>query len=78
MLQSYQAQLQGNRVIWLGAAPPPLAEPRHVVVVVNESFSDAQPQSLTKTLALARGSLGHASRETVLAELAQSRQAWDR
>ena len=78
MLQSYQAQLQGNQVVWLGAAPPPLAKPRRVVVVMDESANDTQPLSLTEILASARGSLGHASREAVLAELTQSRQAWDR
>jgi len=78
MLQSYQAQLQGNQVVWLGAAPPPLAQPRRVVVVMDESANDTQPLSLTEILARARGSLGHASREAVLNELAQSRQAWDR
>ncbi|MDP2680133.1 MAG: hypothetical protein Q8O85_15630 [Rhodoferax sp.] len=78
MLQSYQAQLQGNQVVWLGAAPPPLAKPRRVVVVMDEAINDNQSLSLTEILARARGSLGHASREAVLAELTQSRQAWDR
>jgi len=78
MLQSYQAQLQGNQVVWLGAAPPPLAQPRRVVVVMDESANDTQPLSLTEILARARGSLGNASREAVLTALAQSRQAWDR
>jgi len=78
MLQSYQAQLQGNQVVWLGAAPPPLAQPRRVVVVMDESANDTQPLSLTEILARARGSLGHASREAVLTELAQSRLARDR
>lgn len=78
MLQSYQAQLQGNQVVWLGAAPPPLAKPRRVLVVMDESATDTQPLSLTEVLARARGSLGHASREAVLADLIQSRQAWER
>lgn len=78
MLQSYQAQLQGNQVVWLGAAPPPLAKPRRVVVVMDESVTDSQPLSLADILTRARGSLGHASREAVLAELDQSRQAWNR
>lgn len=78
MLQSYQAQLQGNQVVWLGAAPPPLTRPRRIVVVMDESVNDTQVLPLKEILARARGSLGHASREAVLTELTQSRQAWDR
>lgn len=78
MLHSYEAQLLGNQVIWLGAVPPPVAQPRRVLVVVEDSADQPQSNSLADILQRARGSLGKGNRETVLAELAQSRQEWER
>lgn len=40
MLHSYEAQLQGNQVIWLGAAPPMRLAPRRVVVVLDDAAND--------------------------------------
>lgn len=30
MLHSYQAQLQGNQMTWIGVPPPPRVQPRRV------------------------------------------------
>jgi hypothetical protein len=78
MLHSYEAQLQGNQVTWLGVPPPPRIQPRRVVVVLNESISEDSPTAITEILQRARGSLGKGNREAVLAELAKSRQEWER
>jgi hypothetical protein len=78
MLHSYEAELQGNQVIWLGAAPPALGQPRRVVVVLEELRDESAPPSLAQILRNARGSLGRGNREAVLAELARSRQEWER
>ncbi|HEY5581027.1 MAG TPA: hypothetical protein VIK56_07675 [Rhodoferax sp.] len=78
MQHSYEAQLQGNQVTWLGIAPPSRVQPRRVVVVLNEPSSEDAPDSISKILQRARGSLGKGNREAVLAELAQSRQEWER
>lgn len=78
MLHSYEAQLQGNQVIWLGTAPPLRTKPRRVVVVVEDPTDESPATPLTEILQRARGSLGQGNREAVLAELAQSRQEWER
>ncbi|MDP2367098.1 hypothetical protein [Rhodoferax sp.] len=78
MLHSYEAQLQGNQVIWLGTAPPPQSNPRRVLVVLDEQPNEAPPSTLADILRRARGALGHGKRELVLAELAKSRQEWER
>jgi len=78
MLHSYEAELQGNQVIWLGAAPPAIAQARRVVVVLEDSTDEQAPSSLAQILRNARGSLGRGNREAVLAELARSRQDWER
>jgi len=77
MLHSYEAELQGNQVIWLGAAPPAIAQARRVVVVLEDSTDEQAPSSLAQILRNARGSLGRGNREAVLAELARSRQEWE-
>ncbi|WP_413892155.1 hypothetical protein [Candidatus Skiveiella danica] len=77
MLHSYEAELQGNQVIWLGAAPPAIAQARRVVVVLEDSTEEQAPSSLAQILRNARGSLGRGNREAVLAELARSRQEWE-
>ena len=78
MLHSYEAELQGNQGIWFGAAPPAIAQPRRVVVVLEDSTDEQAPSSLAQILRNARGSLGRGNREAVLAELARSRQDWER
>ena len=78
MLHSYEAELQGNQVIWLGAAPPPQGQPRRVVVVLEDPTDEQAPSSLAQILRNARGSLGRGNREALLAELARSRQDWER
>lgn len=78
MLHSYEAQLQGNQVIWLGVPPPPQAQPRRVVVVVDEPENEPPATIVMNILQRARGSLGHGSRDAVLAALEQSRQEWER
>lgn len=78
MLHSFDAQLQGNQVIWLGACPPPMTEPRRIVVVVDDAQPEVKSAALTEIFNRARGSLGKGQRETVLAKLAQSRDEWER
>lgn len=78
MLHSYEAQLQGNQVIWLGAAPPHFAQPRRVVVVLEDPTELPPSTALADVFQRARGALGKGSRDAVLAELAQSRQEWER
>jgi hypothetical protein len=78
MLHSFDAQLQGNQVIWLGACPPPVTEPRRIVVVLDDSYAEVKSDVLTHIFNRARGSLGKAKRETILAELAKSRDEWER
>ncbi len=78
MLHSYEAELRGNQVIWLGAPPPSQGHPRRVVVVLEEQQDPSVPPSLAQILRNARGALGKGQREDVLAELARSRQDWER
>ena len=79
MLQSYSAQLQGNQLIWLGSAPEFGPEPLQVLVVLDGGASTAPQRSQVGALmSRARGSLGHKSREQVLADLERSRQDWER
>ncbi len=78
MLHSYPAQLQGNQIVWSDAAPQALTQPRPVLVVLEEPIRETPRISVADVMRRARGSLGHASREDVLAELAQFRQDWER
>lgn len=78
MLHSFDAQLQGNQVIWLGACPPPMTEPRRIVVVLDDAQLEVKSDALTEIFNCAKGSLGRGKRETVLADLAKSRDEWDR
>lgn len=78
MLHSYEAQLQGNQVTWLGVAPPSRAQSRRVVVVLEDPMSEPASTSIAEILRRARGSLGKGDRDAVLAELAKSRQEWER
>jgi hypothetical protein len=78
MLHSFDAQLQGNQVIWLGACPPPDNKARRVVVVLDDADTEVKSDALTEVFNRARGSLGKGNREAVLAELAKSRDEWER
>lgn len=78
MLQSYAAQLQGNQLIWLGNAPESGPEPLQVLVVLDGVSTSPQRSSVGALMNRARGSLGHKSREQVLADLERSRQDWER
>ena len=78
MLHSFDAQLQGNQVIWLGAGPPLDKKARRIVVVLDDADSDIKSDALTEVFNRAKGSLGKGKRETVLAELAKSRDEWAR
>lgn len=78
MLHSYEAQLDGSHVTWLGVPPPSIAQVRHVVVVLDDPVNEAPQNSIAEVLQRARGALGRSSREAVLAQLAQSRQEWER
>lgn len=76
MLHSFDAQLQGNQVIWLGACPPPHSRARRIVVVLDDADTEIESDALTEVFNRARGSLGKGKRETILAELAKSRDEW--
>ena len=49
-----------------------------VVVVLEDPTDEQAPSSLVQILRNARGSLGRGNREALLAELARSRQDWER
>ena len=78
MLQSYSAQLQGNQLIWLGSAPELGPEPLQVLVVLDGASPSPGHSSLAALMSRARGSLGHQSREQLLADLERSRHDWVR
>jgi len=73
MLHSFDAQLQGNQVTWLGACPPPMTEPRRIVVVLDDADTGVQSDALAEIFNRAKGSLGKGKRDAVLAALALSR-----
>lgn len=78
MLHSFEAQLQGNQITWLGVSPAPLSTPRRVVVVLDDAVPQSSTGSVADILRRAKGALGQGQRETVLAALEQSREAWSR
>jgi hypothetical protein len=78
MLHSYQAELNGSQLIWIDQPPMPLAHQR-VVVVVEAQAVDAQPVlDRVQGFRKARGCMGRASREQVLAGLDSLREDWTR
>jgi len=77
MLHSFDAQWQGNQVTWLGARPPPMSEPRRIVVVLDDADTEVKSDALAEIFNPARGSLGKGKREAVLAVLAKSRVEWE-
>lgn len=78
MLHSYEAQLQGDHILWLGAPPPTQEQPRRVLVVLEDQTDISRNIGVADILQRARGALGHADRDAVLAELARSRDEWER
>jgi hypothetical protein len=78
MLHSYQAELNGSQLIWIDQPPAPLAHQR-VVVVVEALADGAQPAAQRmQGFRTARGCMGRASREQVLAGLNSLREDWTR
>ena len=70
---------EDSRTWWLLRAKRAARCPaRRVVVVLEDSTDEQAPSSLAQILRNARGSLGRGNREAVLAELARSRQDWER
>jgi len=78
MLHSFEAQLQGSQITWLGHPPAPVPTPRRVVVVMDDAVVQPRQDVVTGILQRARGALGRGQRDAVLAELSQLRQAWSR
>jgi hypothetical protein len=78
MLHSYQAELNGSQLIWIDQPPAPLLHQR-VVVVIEAQALDATPvDARVQGFRKARGCMGRASREQVLAGLTSLREDWDR
>jgi hypothetical protein len=78
MLHSYQAELNGSQLIWIDQPPAPLQHQR-VVVVVEAQAPDATPVATrVQGFRKARGCMGRASREQVLAGLDSLREDWER
>lgn len=81
MLQSFHAQLNGSQLIWIDQPPAPLLHQRVLVVV-----EDVGDQALTSKAVIgpvqgflnARGCMGQASRQDILASLDQMRDDWNR
>jgi hypothetical protein len=80
MLQTYQAELNGSQLIWLGESPATQA-PERVLVVMERPALAGVPSSgadHSKAFMQARGCMGSARREDVLSKLEQLRSDWDR
>jgi hypothetical protein len=79
MLQTYQAELNGSQLIWIDQPPAPVMHRRVVVVVEDAPASAAVPASdKVQAFLRARGCMGRASREQVLAGLNALREDWSR
>lgn len=78
MLHSYQAELNGSQLIWIDQPPAPLAHQRVVVVVEAQTLDAAPAAQRVQGLRAARGCMGRASREQVLAGLDSLREDWAR
>jgi hypothetical protein len=78
MLQTYHAEITGTHLEWLGPAPKhPLRQ--RAVVVFDAPVQQAAPKpAAVSGYRAARGSLGKASRESILAELSAMRDEWQR
>lgn len=51
MLHGFDSQLQGNQVIWLGACPPPMIEPRRIKVELDDAQLEVKSDALTADIA---------------------------
>lgn len=78
MLHSYQAELNGSQLIWIDQPPAPLAHQRVVVVVEAQTLDAAPAAQRVQGFRLARGCMGRANREQVLAGLDGLREDWAR
>jgi hypothetical protein len=77
MLQTYHAEITGSHLQWLGSAPAnPLRQ--RAVVVFDAPLPAAAKSAAIRGFRAARGSLGKASRESILAELSAMRDEWQR
>jgi hypothetical protein len=78
MLHSYQAELNGSQLIWIDQPPTPLAHQRVVVVVEAQALLAKPVAERVQSFRKARGCMGRASREQVLAGLDSLREDWTR
>ncbi|MES2945865.1 MAG: hypothetical protein V4772_23605 [Pseudomonadota bacterium] len=83
MLQTYQAELNGSQLIWIDQPPVPLTRRRVVVVVEDVTSPSADAASAVtadrvRAFANARGCMGRAGRDEILAGLAALREDWVR
>lgn len=81
MLHSYQAELNGSQLSWIGEPPAPV-EHRRVLVVVEDAAevltTSNQAIDAYSAFMRAKGCLGKANRTQIDAELAALRDEWDR
>ena len=80
MLQSYQAELHGARIIWIDHPPPTKNERRLVTVVMDDTpaFAALPATDRLENFAKAQGCMGRASRAQVLLDLESLRLDWER
>ena len=78
MLHSYQAELNGSQLIWIDQPPAPLSHTRVVVVVQAQEQGVVPVNERVQGFIKARGCMGRASREQVLAGLDSLREDWAR
>jgi hypothetical protein len=77
-LHSYQAELNGSQLIWIDQPPVLPVHQRVVVVVEAQSQVTAPAAQQVQGFRAARGCMGRASREQVLAGLDSLREDWAR
>lgn len=78
MLHSYEAELNGSQLVWIDQPPAPLLHQRVVVVVETQALNATPVAARVQGFRKARGCMGRASREQVLAGLESLREDWDR
>jgi hypothetical protein len=78
MLHSYQAELNGSQLVWIDQPPAPLVHQRVVVVVEAQALQAKPVAQRVQGFRTARGCMGRASREQVLAGLESLREDWTR
>ncbi len=78
MLHRYRAELNGSQLVWIDQPPIPLQHQR-VVVIIEAQALDAPPGAeRVQGFRNARGCMGRANREQVLAGLNRFRRDWER